>query len=138
MANTTQPTQQSPQEFLAGVTPERRREEGERLLALMAEVTGDEGVMWGPTMVGFGTYHYRYASGREGDMFRVGFSPRKAQLSLYGINEDPAQKALLERLGPHTTGASCVYVKRLDAIDEEVLRDLVDLGYQHGDIDQTA
>ncbi|WP_084103856.1 DUF1801 domain-containing protein [Demequina sp. NBRC 110056] len=138
MANKTRPTPQSVEDFLASVMPERRREEGLRLHALMSEVTGDEGVMWGPTMVGYGSYHYRYASGREGDMLRVGFSPRKAQLSLYGLNEDPGQKALLERLGPHTTGVSCVYVKRLDDIDEEVLRDLVDLGYQHGDFDANA
>ncbi|WP_297081016.1 DUF1801 domain-containing protein [uncultured Demequina sp.] len=136
--NKTQPTDQPVADFLASVTPERRRLEGERLLAIMTEVTGDEAVMWGPTMVGFGSYHYRYASGREGDMLRVGFSPRKAQLSLYGLNEDPAQKALLERLGPHTSGASCVYVKRLEDVDEEVLRDLIDLGYQHGDYDATA
>lgn len=136
--NKTQPTDQSVDDFLASVTPERRRREGERLLQIMTEVTGDQAVMWGPTMVGFGSYHYRYASGREGDMLRVGFSPRKAQLSLYGLNEDPEQKALLEHLGPHTAGASCVYVKKLEDIDEEILRDLIDLGYQHGDYDATA
>ncbi|WP_084101998.1 DUF1801 domain-containing protein [Demequina sp. NBRC 110051] len=128
--NKTQPTGVPVDTFLATVSHERRRSEGAVLVALMSEVTGEPAMMWGPSIIGFGSYHYRYASGREGDMPRVGFSPRAAQLAFYGLQDHPASPALLDALGPHTTGASCVYVKRLDAVDLEVLRDLVDLGYQ--------
>ncbi|MFV0633658.1 DUF1801 domain-containing protein [Demequina sp.] len=134
MSNKTQPSDASVEEFLASVEPERRRLEGERLLHLMTEVTGDTAVMWGPSMVGFGSYHYRYATGREGDMFKVGFSPRKAQLSLYGLKDDSRADALLAQLGPHTTGAGCVYVKKLDDLDEGVLRHLVTIGYSRADL----
>jgi len=117
-------------DFLAGVEPLRRRVEGEQLLALMSEVSGDEPVMWGPTMIGFGRYAYRYASGREGDSLRIGFSPRKQAVSLYGLNDHESAAPLLTVLGPHTTGAGCVYVKRLDEIDLDVLRELVRIGYE--------
>jgi hypothetical protein len=136
--NLTQPTDQPVDDFLASVEPERRRDEGRRLVAIMGDVTGASPVMWGPTMVGFGTRHYRYASGHEGDSMKVGFSPRKAQISLYGLKEDSAAEQLLAALGPHTTGVSCVYVKRLDAVDEGVLRELIELGYARGDFDATA
>jgi Domain of unknown function (DU1801) len=127
--NKTQPTDVPVAQFLAGVEPERRRLEGERLDALMREVTGETGVMWGPSIVGYGTYHYRYASGHEGDWPKVGFSPRKAKLSLYGLKDTPEGAALLPSLGPHTAGAGCVYVSRLDAVDEDVLRRLVAIAY---------
>ncbi|WP_084129691.1 DUF1801 domain-containing protein [Demequina sp. NBRC 110055] len=128
--NATRPTDVPVEDFLATVTHARRRAEGTALVALMCEVTGEPAVMWGPSIIGFGTYHYRYASGREGDMPRVGFSPRSGQLAFYGLQDHQASSAVLERLGPHTTGASCVYVKRLDTIDLEVLRDLVGLAFQ--------
>lgn len=130
MANVTAPTPMSPAEFLAAVEPARRRLEGDRLLALMSEVTGVAPVMWGPSMVGFGSYVYRYPSGRKGEFFRVGFSPRKSALSLYGLKDDDRAVAMLADLGPHTTGAGCVYVKRLDAVDETVLRALVKRGFE--------
>lgn len=95
----------------------------------MTEATGDTATMWGSSIVGFGSKHYRYDSGREGDWMIVGFSPRKAQLSLYGLKDAEGASALLEQLGPHSAGAGCVYVKRLDAIDEGVLRALIDLAY---------
>ena len=128
--NKTQPTDVPVESFLATVKHERRRAEGAALVELMTEVTGEPAVMWGPSIIGFGSYHYRYASGREGDMPRVGFSPRTGQLVFYGLQDHPASPALLEQLRPHSTGASCVYVKRLDSVDLEVLRDLVDLAYQ--------
>ena len=131
--NKTKPTGVTPDEFLAGVTPERRRAEGERVLEIMREVTGEQGTMWGPSIVGFGERHYRYATGREGDWMRVGFSPRKAQMSLYGLKDFPNQEALLDQLGPHTTGAGCIYVKKLDEIDDATLRELIRLGYEVGD-----
>ena len=126
------------EEFLAAVEPPRRRLEGERLHALMREVTGDPGVMWGPTMVGYGDMHYRSAAGREGDWFKVGFSPRKAKLSLYGLKDTPEQLALLPQLGPHTVGVGCVYANRLEALDEDVLRQLIALGFARGDFDGNA
>jgi len=129
-ANTTVPTGHSPTEFVAAVEPARRRTEAELLLALMAEVTGAEPAMWGPTMIGFGTYSYRYASGREGEFLRVGFSPRKGALSLYGLKDHDSSAPLLAALGPHTDGVGCLYVKHLDAIDLAVLRELVRIGYE--------
>ncbi|WP_291380277.1 DUF1801 domain-containing protein [Demequina sp.] len=130
MANVTAPTEQSPAEFLTSVEPLKRRQEGERLLALMSEVTGADPFMWGPSMIGFGTYRYCYPSGRKGEFFRVGFSPRKSALSLYGLKDDERAEAMLADLGPHTTGAGCVYVKKLDAVDEAVLRKLVKRGFE--------
>ncbi len=96
----------------------------------MSDVTGATPVMWGPSMIGFGTYSYRYPSGRTGEFFRVGFSPRKSALSLYGLKDDEGAEAMLVDLGPHTTGAGCVYAKNLDALDESVLRALVLRGFQ--------
>lgn len=128
--NATQPTEQPVEDFLAKVEPEQRRTDGYRLLELMAEVTGEAPTMWGASIVGFGQRHYAYASGREGEWMRVGYSPRKTQLSLYGLQDHPSAPDVLERLGPHSTGAGCVYVKRLDAINENVLRELIDLAYR--------
>jgi len=136
--NKTQQTDVPVADFLQSVEPERRRLEGERLHAIMREVTGQPGVMWGPTMVGFGDMHYRSAAGREGDWFKVGFSPRKAKLSLYGLKDTAEQIALLPQLGPHTVGVGCVYANRLDALDEQVLRRLIALGFARGDFDGTA
>lgn len=136
--NLTKKTNVPVDEFLAAVEPPRRRLEGERLHALMREVTGEPGVMWGPTMVGYGDMHYRSAAGREGDWFKVGFSPRKAKLSLYGLKDTAEQLALLPQLGPHTVGVGCVYANRLDALDEDVLRQLIALGFARGDFDGTA
>lgn len=87
--------------------------------------------MWGPTIVGFGSYHYRYASGREGDWMRIGFSPRKASLSLYGMQTGPKAPRLLEKLGKHKSGAGCVYVNKLADVDETVLRALVATAWEH-------
>lgn len=124
----TKPTDESVADFLAGVEPERRRLEGTRLRDMMREITGEKPVMWGPSIVGFGLMRYRYATGREADWMRVGFSPRKAALSLYGLKGGPDTADLLSRLGPHTAGAGCVYVKKLDDVDEAVLRRLIALG----------
>lgn len=132
--NKTQKTEVPVAAYLAQVEPERRRLEGERLHAIMQEVTGEPGVMWGPTMVGYGDMHYISSAGREGDWFRVGFSPRKAKLSLYGLKDTEEQRALLPSLGPITTGAGCVYANRLDALDEEVLRKLVAMAYALGPV----
>lgn len=128
MMQKTMPTEVPVSAFLATLDA-RRSAEGARLVELFSAATGAEAVMWGPTMIGFGQYAYRYASGHEGVWPRAAFSPRKAKLSFYGLQTHPGAAALLERLGPHTTGADCVYVNRLDAIDLDVLRDLVRLSW---------
>ena len=128
MSQKTLPTDVPVDEFLATLDA-RRSAEGAELVALFSSVTGAPAVMWGPSIVGFGTYAYHDASGHEGIWPRAGFSPRKAKLSLYGLQTHPDAAALLERLGPHTTGADCVYVTRLSAIDLDVLRELVRLGW---------
>jgi hypothetical protein len=133
----TEPTSVPVGAFLATVEPARRRAEGEEVVRLIGEVTGVPPVMWGPSIIGWGTLHYRYASGREGDWMKVGFSPRKAQLTFYGLKDTPEGEGELANLGPHTTGAGCVYVKRLDQIDREVLARLVAIAFARGDYDAT-
>jgi hypothetical protein len=122
---TTVPTGQPVDEFLAGVEPARRREEALVLRDLFAERTGAPPVMWGPSIIGYGQYHYRYDSGREGDFLICGFSPRKTRHSLYLMPGYGAYDGLIARLGKHKTGAACVYVNKLDDIDLDVLGELV-------------
>jgi hypothetical protein len=121
----TKPTDADVKAFLASVPDERRRAEGFAVLELMQRVTGTAPVMWGPTMVGFGTMHYRGKSS-EGDWPILGFSPRKGALTLYGLQSAyQGHEPLLDDLGPHTLGVGCVYIKRLDAIDQSALERLV-------------
>ena len=115
--------------FLAGVEPEGRRRDALALRALMERVTGQPARMWGPSIVGFGRYHYRYPSGREGEMAAASFSPRKAATSVYVVDGFDAYADDLARLGPHTVGASCLYLKRLDDVDLRVLEDIVRRSY---------
>ncbi|KQN89486.1 DUF1801 domain-containing protein [Arthrobacter sp. Leaf69] len=129
--NKTVATGASVEEFLAAVEHPVRREDGLRLLDLMSGITGQQAAMWGPTIVGFGEYHYKYGTGREGDAPAVGFSPRKASLSLYGLTYGPEAAELLGRLGKHKTGAGCLYVTKLDDIDVAVLAELIREGYRH-------
>lgn len=127
----TGPTDVDPAAYCAGLPTARRREEGARLLALFAEVTGERAVMWGPSMVGFGADEYATPSGgSRGTWFRVGFSPRAAALSLYGLQGHDGSDALLDQLGKHRLGAGCVYVNGLKDVDEGVLRELVDLAWR--------
>jgi hypothetical protein len=123
----TLPTTDDVEAFLAAVPDERRRADARTLCSLLSEVTGEPPVLWGTSIVGFGTYHYRYESGHEGDSALVGFSPRKANLVLYLVGgfADRHQK-LLEELGPHKTGKGCLYLKSLADVDLDVLRRLVD------------
>jgi hypothetical protein len=123
--NKTQPTEASVDDFLAGVEDGSRREDCLALVELMRRVTQEEPRMWGSSMVGFGSYHYRYASGREGDSFLTGFSPRKRELTLYIMGGIEGNEALLSRLGKHRTGKGCLYIKRLSDVDVEVLEELV-------------
>ena len=127
----TKPTESSVEDFIAAVEPASKREDAAALDALFRDVTAAPAVMWGPTIVGYGQYHYRYASGHEGDMCRVGFSPRKARHSLYisctcDGAEDPRFIALLGRLGKWSRGSGgCLYVNKLADIDLAVLREMV-------------
>jgi hypothetical protein len=129
--NKTQPTDIDPAVFLEGIPSPSRRRDGLALLSLMQEVTGVPPVMWGPSMVGFGRYSYRYASGREGDALAVGFSPRSSALVLYGLTYAPEAAALLERLGPHRTSVACLYISSLAKVDLSVLEELVRVGNTH-------
>ncbi len=129
--NKTQPTAVSVEAFIDSVEPAAKREDAKVLDALFRKVTGEEPAMWGPTIIGYGQYHYKYESGREGDMCRSGFSPRKAKHSLYLMgrycDEATGKKvdALLETMGKHKTGASCVYVNKLADIEIEVLEEII-------------
>jgi hypothetical protein len=129
--NKTKPTDADVDAFIDAVESDRRREDARTVLAAFREVTGEEPVMWGPSMVGFGSIHYRYASGREGDAMAAGFSPRKAALVVYLAEGFDGREELLARLGPHTIGRACLYLKRLDTVDLDVLRELVGLSYRH-------
>ena len=111
--------------YLDSVENPRRRDDALRVLTLMREITGEVPRMWGSSIVGFGSYHYTYASGREGDWPVVGFAPRKQNLVLYIMPGFAGYEALLARLGKHRTGKSCLYVNRLDDIDPDVLEELV-------------
>lgn len=121
----TKATGEDVSSFLAAVPDDRRREDARALVALMGRATGEPPAMWGSNIVGFGHYHYRYESGREGDAPLVGFSPRAKELVIYLAADATDRDALLARLGKHRTGKSCLYVKRLDEIDPDVLTALV-------------
>ncbi len=123
--NKTKPTVVSVPAFLDACADEARRADAKALAKLMQKVTGDKPKMWGPSIVGFGSYHYVYESGREGDMPIVGFSPRKAANVLYGTIGFAGAEALLAKLGKHTTGKGCLYIKKLADVDLKVLEALV-------------
>ena len=127
-ANKTKPTGAAVEDFLAAVEPERKREEARQLDALFRKVTGWTPVMWGPSMVGYGSYHYVYESGREGDMLATGFSPRKAKHSIYIMPGYADYGAILQRLGKHAKGKACLYVNKLADIDLQVLAELIETG----------
>ena len=122
----THPTDASVEAFLAQVPDERRRQDARRLCAMMQEITSEPPAMWGTSIVGFGTYHYRYASGHEGDSALAGFSPRRQHLVIYLVGEfRDRHQSVLARLGPHKTGKGCLYIKRLDDVDPDALRELI-------------
>lgn len=123
--NKTKATDADVLEFLNSVTDERKRQDALAVMELMQEVTGEKPTMWGSSIVGFGSYHYKYASGREGDSCLTGFSPRKQNLVLYIMGGFEQYDALMAKLGKHTTGSACLYIKRLSDLDLGVLRELV-------------
>jgi hypothetical protein len=119
--------------FLASIDDDRKREDSKALVALMEKVTGEKPAMWGPSIIGFGDLHYKYETGREGDWFKVGFSPRKQNLTLYITDYIQKDDPLLAKLGKFTTGKACIYVKRLEDIDTGVLEDLLKRSYEAAD-----
>jgi len=124
--NKTQPTRQKVSEFIAGIEDKQKRADCRELMKLMSGITGNRAKMWGSSIVGYGKYHYKYASGREGDFFLTGFSPRKQALTIYIISGFELNPELMEKLGKFKTGKSCLYVKNLDDIDRAVLTSMVE------------
>lgn len=132
--NKTIPTAANVAAFIAAIPEATRRADAEALLALFERTTGAAAVLWGPSIIGFGSYHYRYDSGREGDSLRVGFSPRKGKHSLYAMGEwgdhGVEAAALLSRLGKHEAAKACLYIKRLSDIDLAALEQLIALKWK--------
>ncbi|MFN1834577.1 DUF1801 domain-containing protein [Balneola sp. MJW-20] len=115
----------SVRDYLNAITDPRRKEDCLRIYAIMKESTGDEGSMWGESIIGFGSYHYVYASGREGDWMLTGFSNRVQSITIYIMSGFKKYEFLLNKLGKYKTGKSCLYIKSIDDIDEEVLKNLI-------------
>ena len=133
----TQATNASVGDFIAGVAHPTRRADGAALCAMFERATGEAARMWGPSIIGFGRYHYRYASGHEGDMCRVGFSPRSANLALY-VGGFPEYDALLARLGKHKRSTACLYLTKLADVDAGILEEIVRRSYETaGDADDS-
>jgi hypothetical protein len=129
--NKTQATEQSVEQFLHSVENKQMRDDCFQLVELMEDVTGEKATMWGTSIVGFGSYHYKYASGREGDFLLTGFAPRKSALTLYIMAGFERYDELMAQLGKYKTGKSCLYVKKLADIDTDVLRELVKQSAEH-------
>ena len=121
----TKPTQASVKEFLNQIPDKERRDDCFAVAKIMEEITGDKPKMWGPSIVGFGTYHYKYDSGREADWMVTGFSPRKKDLTLYIMMGFEKYPELMQQLGKHSTGKSCLYIKRLSDIHVPTLKKLI-------------
>jgi len=117
--------------FLNSVPDDKKRQDSFTVLELMKQVTGKKPEMWGDSIVGFGSYHYKYASGREGDWFLTGFSPRKQNLTLYIMSGFDEYEQLLGKLGKHSTGKSCLYIKKIEDVDMDVLKELVKKSVEH-------
>ena len=122
----TRATEVSVDDFIEAVPIPQRREDAKKVLAMLERLTGEPASMWGPSIIGFGRYHYQYASGHGGTMCRMGFSPRKAELVLYFLTETGGEReqAQLARLGKHRTGKCCLYIRKLSDVDEAVLEEL--------------
>jgi len=124
----TQPTNQSVKEFLNQIQEPERRADCFEIVKIMEKITGEKPTMWGPSIVGFGSYHYKYASGREGDWPMTGFSPRKKDLTLYIMMGFEKHADLMEKLGKHSTSKSCLYIKRLSDVHIPTLKKLIKIG----------
>jgi hypothetical protein len=123
--NKTKPTKLSVAAFIDAIPDSTKRTDAKALVKLMQNAAGEKPKMWGPSIIGFGSYHYKYDSGREGDMPLIGFSPRKAATVLYNLICASDSKALLPKLGKHSTGKGCLYIKNLADVDQQVLETMV-------------
>ena len=123
--NKTKATDVSAEDYIDAISDEARRTDCHNLVKIMRKVTGHEPKMWGPTMIGFGSYHYQYQSGRQGDSCLVSFASRKTELCVYLINDWPERDVLLAKLGTHKIAKACVYIKRLSDVDTDVLAQLI-------------
>lgn len=123
--NKTKPTTRSVELFLDDLIPEQRKKDSWTLYLLMEKITGSQGVLWGTSIIGFGDYHYKYASGREGDWFLTGFSPRKNALTLYLMCDISHESIDFSTLGKHKKGKGCLYIKRLDDVDLKALENII-------------
>jgi hypothetical protein len=123
--NKTKPTELSVAAFIDAITDPTKRADAKALVKLMQDVAGEKPKMWGPSIIGFGSYHYRYDSGREGDMPLIGFSPRKTATVVYNVIGSSDSMAFLAKLGKHTTGKGCLYIKKLADVDQQVLEAMV-------------
>ncbi len=124
--NKTKATKASVTEFINAIDDKEKRADARKVAAMMRKATGKRAQMWGPSIVGYGTYHYKYESGREGDFMITGFSPRKQALTVYILAGFERYDSLMARLGKYKTGKSCLYIKRLSDVDEDVLQQLID------------
>ena len=129
--NKTRATEVSVAAFVDCVEPEQRRVDARVVIDLMGRITSEPATMWGPSIIGFGVRHYRYESGREGTICRIGFSPRKPQLVFYLGTTFPGRDAMLAELGKHTTGKGCLYVKKLSDVDMAVLERMIAASWAH-------
>lgn len=127
----TQPNEKDVIEYLNSIENEKKRQDSLAIMALMQRVTGEKPVMWGDSIIGFGSYHYKYASGREGDWFLTGFAPRKQNLTLYIMSGFELYDELLGKLGKYKTGKSCLYINKLEDVDQDVLLELVKQSAEH-------
>lgn len=121
----TKPTKADVEKFLNSIKDEQKREDSFKILKLMKQITKEEPKMWGSSIIGFGNYHYKYASGREGDWFLTGFSPRKQSLALYMMTYLEKHEKILKRLGKYKTGKGCLYINKLKDVDMKVLKELI-------------
>lgn len=129
--NKTKQNDQSVTKFISKVEDPQKRADSQAIIKLMKQVTREEPKMWGGSMVGFGRYHYKYDSGREGDWFITGFSPRKQNLTLYIMPGFDKYESLMEQLGKHKTGKGCLYIKKLEDVDKKVLKELINQSFQY-------
>lgn len=129
--NKTQPTNQDVQTFLRASEDEQQRRDSQEICRMMGEISGQPATMWGPSIVGFGQYHYKYASGREGDAAAIGFSPCKGKIVVYVVDGFSLYLELLEQLGSHKTAKVCLYIKRLSDVNVDALRQIIQASYQY-------
>ena len=125
----TKENKASVKKFLNSVKDEQKRQDSFKILEMMKKITKEDPKMWGPSIVGFGSYHYKYASGHEGDMCMAGFSPRKEALTIYILPGFEKYDSLMKKLGKYKTGKSCLYIKRLDDVDRNILEEIISTSY---------